>query len=195
MTGSQKLPVLELAEPCSNSWDSMSGDDRVRHCSDCNLNVYSSIGLREDELFSLVSDREGRLCMRLFKRADGTVVTRDCRDGRVLGFRERFAQLRSEFTALHLLYGLLLFLLMVGLGPLGVGIWLLLAHSHARRAQVTPLGFIGPIGSVYLSLMVVNVVVWIGLAIVAVGVVLPFLLLVYPELFTTYDEELGGVRL
>jgi len=124
VVGSSLLPTIEVVEPCTNSWDSMPGDERVRHCSECNLNVYNSTGLSVDELFSLVTDREGRLCMRLYKRADGSVVTRDCREARALGVRRGLAQLLSEFSLHHVAHLALIFLLSAFLGPPGVLIWL-----------------------------------------------------------------------
>ena len=35
------LDDIQIATPCSASWDDMRGDDRVRHCGDCRMNVYN----------------------------------------------------------------------------------------------------------------------------------------------------------
>lgn len=56
----------------------MSGDDRVRFCSDCKLNVYNLAGMTRREATELITLQEGRLCVRFFRRKDGTLVTRDC---------------------------------------------------------------------------------------------------------------------
>ena len=32
---------LCIALPCLTSWERMEGDERVRHCAVCNLNVYN----------------------------------------------------------------------------------------------------------------------------------------------------------
>lgn len=56
----------------------MTGDDRVRHCDQCNLNVYNFAELTRAEIEELVATREGSLCARLYKRADGTLITKDC---------------------------------------------------------------------------------------------------------------------
>lgn len=61
----------------------MSGDERARHCESCKLNVYNIAGMSNAEVQQLVANREGRLCIRLFRRADGTVLTKDC----PVGFR------------------------------------------------------------------------------------------------------------
>lgn len=72
------LSSLTVASPCSADWDSMVGDVRVRHCGACNLNVYNLSAMPAEEAAALVQAREGRLCIRLYRRADGTVITRDC---------------------------------------------------------------------------------------------------------------------
>src|SRR5690242_18526494 len=56
----------------------MTGDERVRHCAQCDLNVYNLAALSYAEIEELVCAREGRLCVRLYKRHDGTMITRDC---------------------------------------------------------------------------------------------------------------------
>jgi hypothetical protein len=56
----------------------MSGDDRVRHCARCNLNVYNLSEMTRSEAETLVSTREGRLCIGYYQRSDGTILTRDC---------------------------------------------------------------------------------------------------------------------
>jgi hypothetical protein len=56
----------------------MEGDDRVRFCRECNLNVYNLSGMTRREAESLVAGAEGRLCARFYRRADATVLTNDC---------------------------------------------------------------------------------------------------------------------
>lgn len=93
---------VELATPCSASWDEMEGDDRVRHCSSCRLNVYNADAMTETELANLIRDKNGNVCVRLFQRADGTVITRDCPVG--LGRKRRrravFGTLAASVMAL-----------------------------------------------------------------------------------------------
>ena len=72
------LNNIKIASPCSANWNEMYGDDRKRFCGDCKLNVYNLSGLTKDEAESLVTNAEGRLCVRYFQRADGTVLTADC---------------------------------------------------------------------------------------------------------------------
>lgn len=56
----------------------MYGDDRVRFCSQCNLNVYNLSSMSRDEAEVLLLRTEGRSCVRYFARKDGTVLTKDC---------------------------------------------------------------------------------------------------------------------
>jgi hypothetical protein len=59
----------------------MAGDERVRHCTLCSLNVYNFAEMTRDEVRELLVRTEGRVCARLYRRADGTVITRDCPTG------------------------------------------------------------------------------------------------------------------
>jgi len=66
----------------------MPGTDRVRHCSQCGKNVYSLSAMTRREAEKLLRETEGSLCMRLYRRADGTVLTENCPAGlRAIGAR------------------------------------------------------------------------------------------------------------
>ncbi len=69
---------MRVASPCSVGWETMTGDERVRRCNSCELNIYNIAEMTKPEVENLVKTHEGRLCVRLFKRADGTVLTKDC---------------------------------------------------------------------------------------------------------------------
>ena len=72
------LDRAEIATPCHVSWDSLGGDHRVRHCGHCRQNVYNVQTLSRAEALRLISNVEGRLCLRIVRRPDGTVVTAGC---------------------------------------------------------------------------------------------------------------------
>src|SRR3954453_5494261 len=76
-----QLATLRIAAPCPASWDAMAGDERVRHCTLCTLNVYNFAKMTRAEVRELLVRTEGRVCARLYRRADGTVLTRDCPTG------------------------------------------------------------------------------------------------------------------
>lgn len=69
---------LRIASPCPVGWDQMAGDNRVRFCDQCQLNVYNIAELSRTEVKELIASSEGRICARLFRRADGTVLIKDC---------------------------------------------------------------------------------------------------------------------
>jgi len=72
------LTNIRIASPCSADWEQMYGDDRKRFCGDCKLNVYNLSGMSLEEAEGLIMNAEGRLCVRFYKRRDGTVITGDC---------------------------------------------------------------------------------------------------------------------
>ena len=69
---------IRVASPCSADWNKMPGDDRIRHCEACNLNVYNLSAFTEREIRELLLKREGRLCGRLYQRSDGMVMAQNC---------------------------------------------------------------------------------------------------------------------
>ena len=72
------LNNLRIASPCSADWNRMDGDERKRFCGDCKMNVYNLSGMTKYDAEHLLRMSEGRLCVRYFKRADGTILTADC---------------------------------------------------------------------------------------------------------------------
>ena len=72
------LKNLRVASPCHMAWDQMSGDDHVRFCDSCQFNVYNFSEMTAQEVEKLIYETEGRICGRIYRRADGTVITRDC---------------------------------------------------------------------------------------------------------------------
>ena len=89
---------LKIASPCPVSWNEMTGDNRTRHCSLCELNVHNVAGMTHDEVARLVGESSGRLCMRLVRRADGTVMTKDCPVG-LRAYGKRIASLAGASLA------------------------------------------------------------------------------------------------
>src|SRR5580765_8057104 len=73
-----RLPMLDaisIASPCSASWDDMVGDERARFCGKCEKNVYNLSSLTRAEAEALLVEKEGKVCVRYYQRADGTVLT------------------------------------------------------------------------------------------------------------------------
>jgi hypothetical protein len=74
--------ILRISSPCPESWDAMPGDDRIRFCNRCNLNVYNLAVMSREETDALVRKNKGRLCGRLYLRGNRKATLRDCAGGR-----------------------------------------------------------------------------------------------------------------
>jgi hypothetical protein len=72
---------IRVASPCPASWEQMAGDHRVRHCSLCNQSVYELSTMTGAELAHFLGAHDEDVCVRLYRRKDGTVMTRDCPKG------------------------------------------------------------------------------------------------------------------
>jgi len=99
-----KLPVLDqiqVASPCSADWNQMTGDDRTRHCGECQKHVYNLSGMTRDEAEALLIERNGDLCVRYYRRQDGTILLADC----AVGVRRKRRNRRIAAGAAALLAG------------------------------------------------------------------------------------------
>ncbi len=72
------LDNVKIAAPCSADWSKMLGDERKRHCSECKLNVYNLSEMTQREAENFLIKAEGRVCLRIYRRNDGTVLTQNC---------------------------------------------------------------------------------------------------------------------
>ena len=73
-----KLNNVRVAAPCPADWYSMYGNERVRFCEQCQLNVYNLSELSRAEAEELIGQAEGRLCVRYYRRKDGSILTQNC---------------------------------------------------------------------------------------------------------------------
>jgi hypothetical protein len=74
---------IRIASPRSADWNRMTGDERIRYCPECKLNVYNFSEMSDAEIERILARRDGRLCARFYRRSDGTMLTRNC----PVGFR------------------------------------------------------------------------------------------------------------
>jgi hypothetical protein len=72
------LDNLSIAAPCSANWNEMSGDERARFCGLCKKHVYNISAMSRTEAQALIKQKEGPVCIRMFKRADGTLIVDNC---------------------------------------------------------------------------------------------------------------------
>jgi TonB family protein len=75
---SNPLTKVKVAAPCPAEWRFMYGNDRVRFCNQCQLNVYNLSAMTKTEAEDLIRNAEGRLCVKFYRRADGTILTQNC---------------------------------------------------------------------------------------------------------------------
>ncbi len=93
------LENVKIARPCGADWEKMTGDDRVRFCNLCQLSVYNLSGMKREEAEALLASKTGKMCVRLYERADGTVITEDCPVG-LAAVKRRIATVAASALAL-----------------------------------------------------------------------------------------------
>src|SRR4051812_39796543 len=86
------LEGVRVAAPCKADWGKMVGDERVRYCNQCSLHVYNLSGMTKREAEGLVANSEGRLCVRFYRRADGSILTSNCPTG-LRAIRQRVSRI------------------------------------------------------------------------------------------------------
>ncbi len=101
---SNPLDNIKIASPCSQDWNAMIGVGRKRYCGECKLNVYNLSQMTRREAESFLMNSEGRLCVRFYRRQDGTILTQDCPVG-WQAVKKRISRTAAAFVSL--LFGLL----------------------------------------------------------------------------------------
>lgn len=93
-----KLPILDnirVASPCTADWSQMTGDERARHCNKCDKQVFDLSEMTRAEAEALIIEKHGKLCARYYRRADGTILTSDCRVGAVAARKRKIIAVAS----------------------------------------------------------------------------------------------------
>jgi hypothetical protein len=83
------LPLIaraRIATPCGERFETMLGDGAVRTCARCDREVVDVARMTLGEAEAMLASRAGR--MRVYQRADGTMLFADCEVG-VNGVRRR----------------------------------------------------------------------------------------------------------
>ncbi|MBK9205246.1 MAG: hypothetical protein IPL73_23035 [Candidatus Obscuribacter sp.] len=95
------LDNVMIAAPCNIGWDNMVGDDRVRLCAGCDKNVYNTSRMTKAEIKELLAVEGKAPCLRIYRRADGTMLTEDCPVGlrRVRDAWQRVAKVAASIWA------------------------------------------------------------------------------------------------
>jgi hypothetical protein len=122
---------IEIPTPCSVPWDSMYGDQRIRHCGSCRKDVYNVSELTRAEAMALIASREP-VCLRIYRRPDGTVVTNDCWS------RLRAARRRGGMWALVAMLATVRWVRLVAMFVGIAGLWRLIRHAPTSSSPVAP---------------------------------------------------------
>ncbi len=73
------LNSIYIASPCEVQWKDMDGSDQVRFCKSCKKNVFNISAMSTNDAVKLLTENtQERPCVKLYKRADGTLITDNC---------------------------------------------------------------------------------------------------------------------
>jgi hypothetical protein len=71
-----RLRSLQIAKPCHENWDEMTGDDAKRFCAGCQKHVHNIAEIRAKEAEELLS-AGGRVCTRVLCDEKNRIKTKD----------------------------------------------------------------------------------------------------------------------
>lgn len=77
-----ELDHIVISSPCTEPWEQMTGDEQRRRCAACRLDVHNIAAMQREDAERLFQDAQGRVCARIYRRPDGTVLTADCEPAR-----------------------------------------------------------------------------------------------------------------
>ena len=84
---SNELPIINrsnIPEPCPIAWDDMTGNEKTRHCSQCEKSVYHLSYMTPAEANRVIEEHDGNLCIHgIFRVSDGQLVTKPMRRQRL----------------------------------------------------------------------------------------------------------------
>ena len=75
---------IAFPEPCQEDWDSMHPLGRARHCDSCDKPVHDRTQYTPEEADALIQGAGGPACLRAHIAADGRVLTKPSRSGKIL---------------------------------------------------------------------------------------------------------------
>ncbi len=97
--GKDVFDNIKIASPCNENWNEMFGDQQTRFCGNCEMNVYNISEMSRKEAERLIYKQEGRLCVRLYRRHDGTIITKDCPVG-LKALKRRLGKIATAVASL-----------------------------------------------------------------------------------------------
>jgi len=94
----RSLDQITIPKPCDADWDSMTGNEQVRFCEHCNLQVTDLSSMTRQQAMRLVEQSQGRLCVRFTQRPDGRLLTRKMPE-KLYRISRRVSRITSATTA------------------------------------------------------------------------------------------------
>jgi hypothetical protein len=70
-----RLNSIQVKDPCSQDWNKMFGNDKVRFCEHCVKNVHDLSAMTRKKAEALVARSKGGICVRYIRRPDGDIQT------------------------------------------------------------------------------------------------------------------------
>ena len=78
----RQIDAISIATPCPMKWSKMNRSDieATRFCDRCHKHVHDVSRMQDSDVVSLLdrSRTDADVCVRLFRRPDGTIVTASC---------------------------------------------------------------------------------------------------------------------
>jgi hypothetical protein len=77
MARNVRLEDITFTFRCQETWTDMAGSDTLRHCGHCDKDVYDLSALTRTDAETLLQKTRGKICVRMYRTADGRVITAD----------------------------------------------------------------------------------------------------------------------
>ena len=71
------LDRVSIGSSCQTDWEAMNGDQSQRYCDQCEKSVYNFSQLTRSQAEALIARTKGKLCARIERRPDGSILTAD----------------------------------------------------------------------------------------------------------------------
>lgn len=71
------LENVEIENPCPIKWDSMSGNDEVRHCHTCRHKVYNISEMPKRRALKVLNQKEDSVCILYYRDDRNRIVTQN----------------------------------------------------------------------------------------------------------------------
>ncbi|OLE54691.1 MAG: hypothetical protein AUG51_06980 [Acidobacteria bacterium 13_1_20CM_3_53_8] len=92
---SDLLDRINIPSPCQAEWDEMTGNDQVRFCVHCSKHVNNISEMTRKRALELVARSHGRLCIRYYRRPDGTTETLPDSPSRLYRIKRRASKIAA----------------------------------------------------------------------------------------------------